>query len=112
VVNWLKRNTDRNSGIGRVSAVVQVIAVVGVIDVNVVVVVPVIPPIFRPWVNRADPITLILEPRVSADYHEGQGVNSEPMLRAKVSTEPIVRNAVAVVAPTLLPCPVVRIPTL
>ncbi len=66
----LQRDVDRNSLTG-VAAVVQVIAVVHVVDVDVVVVVPVISPGFRPGINRTDPVTLVLEARVSADYQEG-----------------------------------------
>jgi hypothetical protein len=112
LVNRLKRNTDRNSGVGRIPAVVEVIAVVGVVDVNVVVVVPVIPPVFRPRINRTDPITLVLKARVSADNQKGKAVDSKPMIWPKVASEPVVRDAVTVVAATLAPGAVVRIPAL
>jgi hypothetical protein len=48
-----------------------------------------------------------LEAGISAHNKEGTAVDSEPMLRPKVSTEPVVRDAVAVVAATLLPSAVV-----
>ena len=107
----LHRDADRNSDVG-VPAVEQVVAVVDVGDINVVGVVPVIRPIFRPWVNEAEPIAVVLEARISAHNQEGQAVDAEPMIRPKVSTEPVVRDAVAVVATTLLPIAVVGIPVL
>src|SRR5437870_2922088 len=103
----LKRDTDRNSRGGGIPAVVQVIAVVGVVDIDVVGVVPVIPPVFRPWVNGTDPVALVLEAGISANHPEGEALDSEPMVRSKVSTEPVVRDAVAAVAATLLPGAVV-----
>jgi len=90
----------------------QVIAVVDVGDINVVVVIPVIAPVFRPWVNETDPIALVLKARISAHNQEWEAIDSEPMVRPKVSTEPVVRDAITVVAATLLPGPVVRIPAL
>ena len=81
----------------------QVIPVVDVGDINVVIVIPVIPPVFRPWVNQTYPVALILEAWVSANNHEGQAVDAESMVRPKVSTEAVVRDAVAVVASALLP---------
>jgi hypothetical protein len=101
-VEPLKRDVDRNSDIG-IPAVVQVVAVVDVSDINVVSVVPVIPPVFRPWVNETDPIASVLEARISAHNQEGEAVDAESMARPKVSTEPVIRDAVAVVAATLLP---------
>ena len=90
----------------------QVIAVVDVGDINVVVVIPVIAPVFRPWVNETDPIALVLKARISAHNQEGQSVDAEPMVRPKVSAEPVVRNAVTVVAATLLPSAMVGVPAL
>jgi hypothetical protein len=90
----------------------QVIAVIDVGDINFVGVVPVIRPVFWPWVNDTEPIALILEARVSAHNQKGLAVDAEPMLRPKVSTESVVRDAVAVVAATLLPSAVVGIPAL
>jgi hypothetical protein len=107
----LPRDVDGNSGV-RIPMVEQVITVVDVGDINVVGVVPVISPIFRPWVNETDPIALILKARVPANNQEGQSVDAEAMVRPKVTAEPVVRDAVAVVAATLLPSAVVGIPAL
>ena len=94
----LHRDADRDSDVG-IPAVVQVVAVIYVDDINVIVVLPVIPPVFRPRVNGTDPIATVLEARISANNQEGQAVDSKPMLRPKVSTETVVRDAVTVVAP-------------
>lgn len=102
----LQRDIDRNSATG-IPAVVQVVAVVNVVYVDVIGVVPVISPIFRPRINRTDPIALVLEARVSPDHQEGEGVDSEPVAGPKVSTVPVVRDAVAAVAAPLLPGAVV-----
>src|SRR6266404_5242250 len=107
----LHRDADRNSNV-RIPAVVQVVAVIDVGDINVVVVVPVIPPVFRPRVNGTDPIALVLEARVAAHNQEREAVDTEPMLRPKVPTESVIRDAVAAVAATLLPGAVVGIPAL
>jgi len=107
----LHRDADRNSGLG-IPAVEQVIAVVDVHDIDVVVVVPVIPPVFRPWVNETEPIAAVLEAGISAHNQEGESVNTEPMVPTKVSAEAVVRNAIAVVAATLLPGAVIGIPAL
>jgi hypothetical protein len=48
--------------------VVQVIAVIDVDDINIVGVVPVVRPVSRPWVNEAEPIALVLETWISANY--------------------------------------------
>ncbi len=88
-------------------AVEQVVAVIDVGDINVVGVVPVIRPVFRPWVHETEPIAAVLEAGISAHNKEGQAVDSKPMLRPKVSTEPVVRDAIAAVAATLLPSAVV-----
>jgi hypothetical protein len=53
-----------------------------------------------------------LEARESAHNQEGQSVDAEPMVLAKVSTEAVVRDAVAVVPAALLPIAVVGIPVL
>jgi hypothetical protein len=99
----LKRDTDRNSRGGGIPAVVQVVAVVGIIDIDVVSVVPVIRPVFRPWVNGTDPVALVLKAGISTHDQERAALDSEPMVRSKVSTEPVLRDAVAAVAATLLP---------
>jgi hypothetical protein len=106
VADPLQRNIDRNS-IARVPAVVQVVAVVDVVDVDIIGVVPVIPPIFWPWVNRTDPIAVVLEAGISSNNQEGEAIDSEPMVRPKISTIPVVRDVVAAVAAALLPGAVV-----
>jgi len=88
-------------------AVEQVVAVVDVGDIDVVGVVPVIRPISRVGVNHGEPITVVLEAGISAYNQEGKAVDAEPMALAKVSTETIVGNAVAVVSTALLPIAVV-----
>ena len=107
----LHRDADRNSDVG-MTAVVKVIAVVNVGDVNVVIVIPVIAPVFGPRVHETDPIALVLEAWVTAHNHEGESVDAEPMVLTEVTAIAVVWNAIAVVAATLLPAAVVRIPTL
>jgi hypothetical protein len=107
----LHRDADRHSDVG-IPAVVKVIAIVDVGDVNVVVVIPVIAPVFGPRVNETDPIALILEARVPTNDQEGQTIDAEPMVATKVSAVAVVRNAVTVVAATLSPVAVIRVPAL
>ncbi len=103
---FLHRDADRNSRAG-IPGIEQVVAVVYIGDINIVVVIPVIPPVIRPRVNQTDPIALVLEARISAHNQERQSINAEPMIPPEVSTETVVRDAVAVVAATLLPGAVV-----
>jgi hypothetical protein len=53
-----------------------------------------------------------LEAGISAYNEEGETVNAEAVVLTKISAEAIVRNAVAIVATTLLPVAVVGIPAL
>jgi hypothetical protein len=110
-VEPLHRDADRNSNVG-IPAVEQIVAVIDIGDVDVVGVVPVIRPVSWPRVNHAEPIAVVLEAGISAHNEEGETVNAEPVVLAKISAEAIVRNAVAVVATTLLPVAVVGIPAL
>jgi len=105
----LKRDVDCNSFAG-IPPIVEVVTVVDVVDVDVVVVVPVVPPVFRPRVDGADPIALVLEAWVSAYNQEGKAVDAEAVARAKVSAVPVVGNAVTLVAAALLPVAVVGLP--
>jgi hypothetical protein len=107
----LHRDIDCNTDPG-IPAVVHVVAVVDIADIDFVVVIPVISPVLRPWVYRTEPITLVLEAWISAYNQEGQAVNTESMVRPKVSAEAVVRDAIAVVAAALLPGAVVRFPVL
>ena len=110
-VEPLHRYADRNSYVG-ISAVEQVVTVIDVGYVDVVGVVPVIRPVFRPRVDHTEPIAVVLEAGVSAHNQEGETVDAELVVLAKVSTKALVGNAVAVVATPLLPGAVVGIPTL
>ena len=101
-VKRLHRDADRDTN-GRIPGVVQVIAVVDVSDINVVGVVPVIRPIVRPRINNAEPIATVLEPGIPAHDLERLAVNSETMIWSERSAEPVIGDAVAVIATTLLP---------
>jgi len=90
----------------------QVIAVIGVGYVHVIGVVPVIRPGLGPRVNEADPIAVVLEAGISANNKERLVIDSELMLWAEISTVPVVRNAVPVVAAALLPIAMVGVPVL
>ena len=67
----LHRDIDGDTDAG-IPAVVEVIAAVDVIHINVVIVIPVIAPVFRPRVDFAKPITLVLEAWESANHQKGQ----------------------------------------
>ena len=90
----------------------QVIAVIDVDYVHVIGVVPVIRPGLGPRVNEADPIAVVLEARISSNNKEWLVINSELMLRSEISTVPVVRNAVPVVAAALMPIAMVGVPVL
>lgn len=92
------------------SAVKQVIAAVLIGNIHIVVVIPAITPIGRPWVENVQPITLVLESRISGFYHERQAANSEPVILSKVSSETVFRNPISVISATLFPTAVIRLP--
>jgi hypothetical protein len=75
----LERNADCNAGTG-IPTVIHVVAVVYVGDVNVVIVVPVGSPVIRPWINRAEPVAVVLEAGISADYQEGETADAEAVV--------------------------------
>ena len=102
----LHRNADCNAD-ARISLVVHVISIVSVDNVNIVGLVPVVCPVAWPRINKAEPIAAVLEARKPANNHIGLAVDDERVVRAKVSVVTVVRDAVAVVATTLLPRAVV-----
>ena len=73
-------------------------------------VVPIVSPAGGPWIEKAKPITLVLEAGVSAFCHEREAANPEPMISPEVSPEPLVGNAISVISATLLPGAVIRLP--
>lgn len=107
----LHRDSDRNPDRG-IPAVVKVVAVVQVSYIHFVIVVPIVAPVFRPRINRGDPIAAVLEAWIASVHHEGQPVNAETMVWTKVSAEAIIRNAISVVATTLAPVAMVGFPAL
>ena len=111
MINPLHGDADRNPHVG-VPAVIHVITVVGVDNIDIVVVVPIISPICRPRVNRADPIALVLKAGISTYNQERKARDAEPVVLTEVSAIPVVRNAITVVSPALLPCAMVGVPVL
>ena len=108
----LERNANCNSGSAWISAVVQVIAVVQVRDINIISLIPVAPPVFRVWVNGAEPISTVLETWIAPDFHERQAVDAEPVIPAIVAAVIVVRDAIAAVTAALLPGAVFGFPTM
>jgi hypothetical protein len=53
-----------------------------------------------------------LETGISTHNEEGEAVDAESVVLTEISTEALVRNAVAVIATALLPVAVVGIPAL
>jgi hypothetical protein len=105
----LHRDVDCYADVG-IPAVVKVIAVIDVVDIDFVVVIPVISPVHRPWINRTEPITLILESRIPAYNQERLAVDTESVIRSKVNAEAVVRYAIAVVPAALLPRAMLGLP--
>jgi hypothetical protein len=100
------------NAIVRIPAVVQIISVTIVIHIDVVAVVPAACPIFRPRVNQTEPKAAVLEALISTDKYHREIVDAEPVVLAIVGAETGVRNAVAAVAPALLPGVVIRLPVM
>ena len=108
-VESLHRDTDRNS-CARIPAVIQVIAAIGVDNINIVGIVPIVAPVFRPRINRTEPIALVLKAWKSAHNQKGKARDAESVISAKVSAETVVRNVITAVATALLPGAVVGLP--
>lgn len=92
------------------SAVIQVVAVIGIVDIDIVRVIPIAAPVSRIWIDHAEPVTAILETRISANNEEGKTTDPESMPPSKVATEAVVGNAISVVSAALLPTMVVCLP--
>jgi hypothetical protein len=99
--NELPRDADCNFYAGIV-AVVHVVAVAPISDVDVIVVVPVIRPVFRPRIEKRNPVTLVLESGVSTINHKRETVDPKPMLRTEIGAIAVLGNTVAVVAAALV----------
>jgi hypothetical protein len=100
---------DRDSGM---PPVIHVIPVIDIVDVNVIGFVPIGRPIFRPRINDTEPEAPVLESRVAThDYHWG-AVDAKPVSTAKVRAKPVLRNAVASVAPAFAPGMMFMLPML
>jgi hypothetical protein len=106
----LVRVDGNRDSIPGIATVVKIVAVVRVGDVHVVVVVPVVGPVFRPWINEAEPESAVLETWIPANHHYGVTVDAERMTRAEVAIVPVLGNAVALVATALPPVAVLGLP--
>lgn len=84
-------------------AVVEVIAVVDVVDVNVVGFIPGGRPIFRQRIYDAQPKTVVLESRVTADHHDRVVVDMKPVGAAEVHAESVFGDAVAAISAAVVP---------
>lgn len=105
----LERNRDCNPHAG-VLAVVYVVPIIAVIDIDIVGFVPIWRPVFRPWIDKRDPITVVLEARVTAYKEHRKAADAEEVFTPEVAPETVFRNAVAVVTAALLPTAVISIP--
>ena len=89
------------------ATVVHVVSTVGVSDIDIVSGVPVVGPAAGPWINDAEPKSVVLVARVSADDQEGKAAEQEVMRNAEVTAVAVVRDAIAVVSAALRPVAVV-----
>ena len=94
----------------RVSAVVKVIPVVDVIDVNIIGLVPGGSPVFWIWVNETEPIATELEARIPSHYHKREAVDPKIVTSTTVAVEIAVWNSVPMIAASLMPSTMLRLP--
>jgi len=100
------------NAVSGISAVEQIISITVVVHVDIIAVIPIAGPVFWPRVNQTEPIPAVLETALPANVHHGEAVDAELVRLAIVATETAIRNAIAVVATTLLPGAMLRLPTL
>jgi len=105
----LKRNRDGDWIIG-VIAVIQVVPIAGVVKVHIVGFVPVLPPGFRPRINDCDPVSVVLEARLSAYENQRKSIDAEEVIAAEVEPEASLGNPIAVIAASLGPALVIAFP--
>jgi hypothetical protein len=98
------------NAIAGISAVIQIISVTVVIHIHVIAVVPIACPVFWPRVNQTEPKPAVPEAAMPANKHHGKTVHAEPVILAKVGTETVIRNAIAIVTAALLPGAVIGLP--
>src|SRR5664279_3097796 len=96
----------------RIALVDQIIPIVGIENVNVVRVIPVSRPVFRPRINHVEPKAAVLKARIPAVHHDRHSVDGKCVARPKVLAVTFFRNAVAMIAASLLPRAVLRLPVL
>lgn len=109
-VRRLVHRDGHGNSILRILAVVQIIAIRGVIKVNIIVVVPIIRPILRPRIDDTDPVSAVLEARMSASHRHMIPTQAERMIRPKVFAITEVRNPVTDVPAALPPVAMLRPP--
>ncbi len=107
----LQRNTNGDTYV-RISGVVHVVPVVLVDDINIVGLIPVVCPRVWPGIDHTEPIASVLKARESTHHHVRLVVDDEPIAWAEVAVVAVLRDAVSVIAATLLPVAVVGLPVL
>jgi len=105
----LERNRD-GDWVVRVIAVIQIVPIPGVVKIHIVGLVPVLPPAFRPRIDNRDPVSVILEARLSSDKDQGKAVDAEEVVMPEKEPEAAVGNPVAVIAAALAPALVFVLP--
>jgi len=88
----------------------QVVAAICVVDIHIVRVVPVVRPTSWIRIDHAEPVTAILEARISADNQEGEPADSESMTFAEEAAKVIVGDAISAISAPVAPAAVVCLP--
>ena len=106
----LEGDADGYARVVGIAGVVEVISAVVVVDVAIVGLIPVGSPELRVRIEEDEPVSGVLEARVSADVHERQTIDAEEVARAVVEAEVVGGYAVAVVSAALTPGAVLGVP--
>ncbi len=105
----LQRDVD-GDGDSRMPAVVHVISIVDVVDIDLVGPVPDRRPGLRAGINYSKPEAPKLETRGAFDHHDRDIVDAKPVSPTEMGAEAVFRDAVSVIAATIVPATMLTLP--
>jgi hypothetical protein len=105
----LQRGID-GDGDSRMAPVVHIISIIDIIDIDLVGPVPDGRPGLRAGINYIKPEAPKLETRGAFDHHDGDVVDAKPVSTTEMGAEAVFRDAVSVIAATIVPATMLTLP--